>query len=94
MDKWFDVLLGVLVAVLAWASSRLHNRVDELEKNSVTKADFQLMLIRIEKNGDRMEQASKDMHKENKEHLEKIHDRVDDMWERRRLARAQGRYEL
>ena len=70
-NHWFEYLLGVLMAVLGWLGKRLHDKVER----SVSRAEFRTALEEFRK-------ERREMHKENKGTLDRIHQRVDQLWER------------
>lgn len=68
-------LTGLLMAVLGWAALRIHSRVDTMERSYVSRDEFNKIL-------DRWQEERHEMHRQNLQQLERISDRVDDLWER------------
>lgn len=71
----FMWLLGALVTLLTWLGKGLHSRVTRLERGSITRPEFKTAL-------DEFRQERREMHAENRETLSRIHERVDQLWER------------
>jgi hypothetical protein len=65
----FTAVVGAFVTLLAWLGKRLHSRVD----GTVSRNEFNETL-----NEFRAERLR--MHDENRETLNRIHERVDDLW--------------
>lgn len=62
-EHWLEVLLGVAMALLAWIGKRLHDRVDEHDRNHVTREELDKTITRF--------------HEENRDNLQYIRERVD-----------------
>ena len=85
---WLHTIQGVLVTLLGWMGIRIHRKQDHLEarmtaheillpEHYVKRDEFKNVIeaFRTER---------KEMHAENKETLERIHERVDELWQRDR----------
>lgn len=72
-DHWFDWLLGVITVILGAIGKRLHDRLDDLNKNAVTRAELTAAIADLRQDGERK-------HEQNLGMLERIHDRVDKVW--------------
>jgi hypothetical protein len=68
-------LLGALMALLAWLGRRQMRRIDDLERNSVTREELSQTLTQMRE--DRLQ-----MHRENREELRYIRERVDGIADR------------
>lgn len=68
-------LMGTVMTLLAWMGKRFVRRLDEVERHHVTRAALESMLtsMRIER---------REMHTENKETLDSIATKVDDLRDR------------
>jgi cell division protein FtsB len=71
----FMWLLGVVMALLAWIGKRQIRRIDDLERQSVTREELSQTLKQMRE--DRLQ-----MHRENREELRYIRDRVDGIADR------------
>lgn len=74
-EHWFQLAVGVVVMVFGWLGKRLTDHVDDLRKTSVTREELSNLVSDM-----RVERQS--MHSENRETLNRIHERVDDLWGR------------
>jgi cell division protein FtsB len=68
-------LLGALMALLAWLGKRQIRRIDELERDSVTRDELSETLTQMRE--DRLQ-----MHLQNREELRYIRERVDGIADR------------
>lgn len=70
VDHWFEIIGGILVALLAWLGKRLHDRVDDHDRKMVTRDELDKTITR--------------MHEENRGNLQYIRERVDTIADRQR----------
>lgn len=70
-DDWLKWVAGVAVILFGWIGKRLHDRVDRC----VTREELSDAIKE-------MRQERRDMHTENRDTLNRIHSRVDDLWGR------------
>lgn len=68
--SWLEWASGVAVILFGWIGKRLHDRVDTLEKDSVSREELNETLEQMRSDRERM-------HKENREDLHYIRGRVD-----------------
>jgi Tfp pilus assembly protein PilO len=71
----FIVLLGAFMSLLAWMGRREQKRIDDLKENSVTREELAKTLTQMRE--DRLQ-----MHRENREELRYIRERVDGIADR------------
>lgn len=74
-QSWFEWASGIAVILFGWIGKRLHDRVDEIHKNSVTRAELADIVSQL-----RDDQSRK--HEENKDWMEYIRERVDKLVDR------------
>jgi hypothetical protein len=97
-NHWIEWLLGGYVAIMTWLGKREVRRVDDhdirirtLESNRVTHDDIdelrQSLTASMVNVCERLENQTRTMHEENRETMERIHERVDGLWERRERPR-------
>lgn len=67
-DHWLEIILGAAMALLAWIGKRLHDRVDQHDRNHVTRDELDKTITRL--------------HAENRENLQYIRERVDTIADR------------
>lgn len=70
--NWFEWLLGGIVAILGFFGKRLQDKVD----NSVTREELTEML-------DDFRAERREMHDQNRQTLDRIHTRVDQLYQQR-----------
>lgn len=68
-EYWRDLVTVICVAVVGWFA----RRIVHLDKNAVTRDELQRALDKIDKKID-------DKHEENKSTLERVDERVYEMW--------------
>lgn len=74
MWQWVS---GIIAALLAFIGKRLHARQDAFEREYVMRREFT-------ESFNAMRDETNNRHQENKEVLERIHSRVDQLWVRGR----------
>lgn len=74
-EYWQQIVTGVCMALLAWVGKRLHDRVDRLDRTALTREEFRDALTEMREDRERM-------HEQNQDTLNRIHERVDDLWSR------------
>lgn len=66
--------------LLGWLGKRLHDQVDELRKSTVTREELQAVVSDIRDERVDMHRENRETLKEHRETLNRIHERVDDLW--------------
>lgn len=77
---------GILITILGWLGIRVHSKQDKLEarlnKHEVLLPDQYVKRDEFKTVIESFTRERREMHAENKETLERIHERVDDLWQR------------
>ena len=71
--NWLTYILGLMMALLAWIGKVGWNRIGKIEDEYVSRDDFKYYMDQVRE--DRI-----NMHKENVEKLDRIHDRIDGLY--------------
>ena len=74
--NWVHLITGAGVMLLGWVGKRLHARQDAFEREYLHRREFTEAINQLRE--DRHTQ-----HQENQEMLSRIHERVDQLWDRR-----------
>lgn len=97
-NHWFEWLVGGYVTLLTWLGKRATDRIDDhdirirtVEADRVSRNDidelrrsFMASFVNL---AERLENQARDMHAENRDTMQHIHERVDALWERRSRGR-------
>lgn len=75
--NWFELAVAAVMAAFGWLFRRHVNRVDDLEKNAVTRAELKDFMMQTRDDRQRM-------HDENREDLHYIRERLDTALDRRK----------
>lgn len=74
--NWMQMLTGACVMLFGWIGKRLHSRQDAFEREYLQRREFTEAI-------QQMREERRDMHQEIQAKLDRIHERVDQLWDRR-----------
>lgn len=80
VSHWFTAILAVFMSLLASIGEIYRRRVDKINENYVSKADLEGLLRSLRDDRQRMHQENLDSQREIRGSIERVHDRIDEIY--------------